>query len=104
MASGKRDYYEVLGVERTADGTVIKTAFRKLAMQFHPDRNPGDAEAETKFKECSEAYEVLSDPEKRVKYDRFGHQGFEGGFGGGAGGFSGANINDIFGGEVRERL
>jgi molecular chaperone DnaJ len=97
MASGKRDYYEVLAVERTADGTVIKTAFRKLAMQYHPDRNPGNAEAETKFKECSEAYEVLSDPEKRVKYDRFGHQGFEGGFGGGASGFSGANINDIFG-------
>lgn len=95
MAGGKRDYYEVLGVERNADEGALKSAFRKLAMQYHPDRNPGDAAAEEKYKECAEAYTVLSDPEKRMKYDRFGHGGFEG-FGGGAG-FQGVNINDIFG-------
>ncbi|MGV3622096.1 MAG: molecular chaperone DnaJ [Archangium sp.] len=91
----KRDYYEVLSVERTADGEVLKKAFRKLAMQYHPDRNPGDKDAEEKFKEGSEAYEVLSDPERRARYDRFGHQGMEG-FGGGSG-FNNVNINDIFG-------
>ncbi|MFZ5445483.1 MAG: molecular chaperone DnaJ [Myxococcota bacterium] len=94
MAS-KRDYYEVLGVERNADADALKKAFRKLAMQYHPDRNPGDKEAEEKFKEASEAYEVLSDPERRARFDRFGHQGVEG-FGGGAG-FNNVNINDIFG-------
>jgi molecular chaperone DnaJ len=89
----KRDYYEVLGVERNADADALKKAFRKLAMQYHPDRNPGDKEAEEKFKEASEAYEVLSDPDRRARFDRFGHQGVEG-FGSG---FGGANINDIFG-------
>lgn len=91
----KRDYYEVLSVERTADGEVLKKAFRRLAMQYHPDRNPGDKDAEEKFKEASEAYEVLSDADRRARYDRFGHQGVEG-FGGGSG-FNNVNINDIFG-------
>lgn len=91
----KRDYYEVLSVERTADGEVLKKAFRKMAMQYHPDRNPGDKDAEDKFKEASEAYEILSDPDRRARYDRFGHQGVEG-FGGGSG-FNNVNINDIFG-------
>lgn len=96
MASGsKRDYYEVLGVERNADADALKKAFRKLAMDFHPDRNPGDKGAEDKFKEISEAYEVLSDPDKRARFDRFGHAGL-GGFQPGEG-FAGANINDIFG-------
>ncbi|RKY80829.1 molecular chaperone DnaJ [candidate division KSB1 bacterium] len=81
----KRDYYEVLGVERNADTEEIKRSYRKLAMKYHPDRNPGDKEAEEKFKEAAEAYEVLSDPEKRERYDRFGHDGLKGG----AGGFSG---------------
>jgi molecular chaperone DnaJ len=94
MAS-KRDYYEVLGVERNADSDTLKRAFRKLAMQYHPDRNPGDKQAEDHFKEASEAYEILSDPERRARFDRFGHQGVEG-FGGGPG-FSNVNINDIFG-------
>jgi len=95
MAGAKRDYYEVLGVERNADADGLKKAFRKLAMQHHPDRNPGDKDAEEKFKEASEAYEVLSDAERRARYDRFGHQGVEG-FGG-QGGFNTVNINDIFG-------
>ncbi len=90
----KRDYYEVLGVDRSADADGLKKAFRKLAMQHHPDRNPGDKDAEEKFKESSEAYEVLSDPDRRARYDRFGHQGVEG-FGGS--GFNNVNINDIFG-------
>lgn len=94
MSTGsKRDYYEVLGVDRNADADALKRAFRKLAMQHHPDRNPGDHEAENKFKEASEAYEVLSDETKRARYDRFGHAGV-GGF---EGGFQGVNINDIFG-------
>jgi molecular chaperone DnaJ len=84
----KRDYYQVLGVARGADGTEIKAAYRKLAMQFHPDRNPGDAEAEVKFKEISAAYEVLKDDDKRAAYDQFGHAAFEGGMGG-MGGFGG---------------
>ncbi|MFN3481690.1 MAG: DnaJ domain-containing protein, partial [Rhabdaerophilum calidifontis] len=83
----KRDYYEVLGVTKGADDAALKSAFRKLAMQCHPDRNPGDAEAERRFKELNEAYQVLSDPQKRAAYDRFGHQAFEGGAGGGPGGF-----------------
>jgi molecular chaperone DnaJ len=93
----KRDYYEVLGVQRTATGQELKSAFRKLALQFHPDKNPNDKAAEDKFKECSEAYEILQDPDKRAKYDRFGHQA-PGGFGPSPfdAGFSG-NINDIFG-------
>lgn len=93
MSASKRDYYEVLGVERNADADSLKRAFRKAAMQHHPDRNPGDKEAEEKFKEASEAYEVLSDPDRRARYDRFGHQGVEG-F---QGGFNTVNINDIFG-------
>ena len=90
MAS-KRDYYEVLGVARSATADEIKSAYRKLAMKYHPDRNPGDKEAEEKFKEAAEAYDVLHDAEKRQRYDQFGHQGVGGqgfgGFGGSAHGF-----------------
>ncbi len=89
---GKRDYYEILGVEKNAGQDEIKKAYRKLAMQFHPDRNPGNKEAEEKFKEAAEAYEVLSNQEKRAKYDRFGHSGLKGGQD--FHGFS--NVNDIF--------
>ncbi|HPF13575.1 MAG: molecular chaperone DnaJ [Planctomycetes bacterium] len=89
----KRDYYEILGVVRESEQEVIKKAYRKLAMQHHPDRNPGDAEAEAKFKEAAEAYDVLGDPEKRAQYDRFGHQAFAGG-GRSGGGFQ--NMEDIF--------
>ena len=98
MAEQKRDYYEVLGVEKNADDAAIKKAYRVLAKKYHPDMNPGDAEAEKKFKEASEAYAVLSDPEKRRQYDQFGHAAFDGGAGG-AGGFdfSGADFGDIFG-------
>jgi len=94
--STKRDYYEILGVDKSSDADTIKKAYRKLAMQYHPDRNPGDQEAENKFKEAAEAYEVLSSSEKKAQYDRFGHQAFQGGMGGGGfnGGFS--DINDIF--------
>ena len=96
----KRDYYEVLGVARDADGTVLKSAYRKLAMQYHPDRNPGDAEAENRFKEVSEAYDTLKDEQKRAAYDRFGHAAFEnGGFGGARGGGPGdfaSAMSDIF--------
>ncbi len=89
----KRDYYEILGVTKSASADEIKKAYRKVAMQFHPDRNPGDKAAEEKFKEAAEAYEVLSDTDKRSKYDRFGHQAF----GPGTGGFSGSgNMEDIF--------
>src|SRR5713226_10772212 len=77
MATSKRDYYEVLGVSRQADDEEIKRAYRRLAMQFHPDRNAGDSEAEQKFKEAAEAYEVLRDSEKRQRYDRYGHAGLE---------------------------
>ncbi|WOE30875.1 MULTISPECIES: molecular chaperone DnaJ [unclassified Acinetobacter] len=90
----KRDYYEVLGVSKTASDDEIKKAYRKLAMKYHPDRNPDSAEAEDKFKEASEAYEVLSDSEKRSMYDRMGHQAFEGGMGGG--GFGGFSAEDVF--------
>lgn len=92
----KVDYYETLGVVRTADDKVIKTAYRKLAMQYHPDRNPNDAEAERKFLELGEAYDVLKDPQKRAAYDRFGHAAFENG-GGGAGGFGGFGGGGGFG-------
>ncbi|MGI5932405.1 MAG: molecular chaperone DnaJ, partial [Eubacterium sp.] len=98
MAEQKRDYYEVLGVDRSADDATIKKAYRKLAKKYHPDANPGDAEAEKKFKEASEAYAVLSDSEKRRQYDQFGHAAFEGGAGGGGGfDFSGMDMGDIFG-------
>jgi molecular chaperone DnaJ len=90
----KRDYYEVLGVSKSATTDEIKKAYRKVAMQFHPDRNPGDKEAEEKFKEAAESYGVLSDADKKAKYDRFGHAAFGPGAGGG-GGFSG-NTEDIF--------
>lgn len=95
----KRDYYEVLGVDRNADDNALKRAYRKLAKQYHPDMNPGDANAEAKFKEATEAYGVLSDPEKRRQYDQFGHAAFENGGAGGFGGFdfSGADFGDIFG-------
>ena len=104
--AAKRDYYEVLGVDKKADEKTIKSAYRKKAIQYHPDKNPGDKEAEEKFKEAAEAYDVLSNPEKRAKYDQFGHdmgpQGFPGGGGFHAGGFSMEDIfsqfGDIFGG------
>jgi molecular chaperone DnaJ len=94
----KMDYYEVLGVERTADDGELKSAYRKLAMQFHPDRNPNNPEAEERFKTCSEAYQVLSDPDKRAAYDRYGHAGVNGasGFGGGSP-FQQGDLGDIFG-------
>ena len=95
----KRDYYEVLGVSKSASDSELKSAYRKLAKKYHPDMNPGDKEAEAKFKEASEAYSVLSDADKRRQYDQFGHAAFEGGAGGGAGGFdfSGMDMSDIFG-------
>ncbi len=92
MAETKRDYYEVLGVPKDADEAALKKAYRVLAKKYHPDANPGDKEAEAKFKEASEAYSVLSDPEKRRKYDQFGHAAFEGGAGG-AGGYGGFDFN-----------
>ena len=98
----KRDYYEVLGVDKNADDATLKKAYRKLAKKYHPDVNPGDKEAEAKFKEATEAYSVLSDADKRRQYDQFGHAAFENGGGGGAGGFggfdfNGADMGDIFG-------
>ena len=89
----KRDYYEVLGVPKNADAQTIKKAYRQKAIQYHPDKNPGDKEAEEKFKEAAEAYEVLSNPEKREQYDRFGHAGVGGAAGGG---FQGFDMGDIF--------
>ena len=105
----KRDYYEVLGVQRGASADEIKKAYRKAAIQYHPDKNPGDKEAEEKFKEAAEAYDVLSNPDKKARYDQFGHEGMSGagGFGGSAGGFGGggftmedifSQFGDIFGG------
>src|SRR5438045_6296892 len=104
MVSQKRDYYEVLGVARTATSQELKSAFRKLAIQYHPDKNPGDKASEDRFKEASEAYKVLCDGEKRARYDRFGHQA-PGGFGPSPfeAGCSG-NTNDIFGDNVGEIL
>ncbi len=105
MAENKRDYYEVLGVEKSASAEEIKKAYRKKAMQYHPDRNPGDKTAEEKFKEVGEAYEVLSDDDKRARYDQFGFQGVDPNFGGGGGGYGGGfggfgdfgDLGDIFG-------
>ena len=89
----KRDYYEVLGVDKNVTPEELKKAYRKLALKYHPDRNPGDKEAEEKFKEAAEAYDVLSNPDKKAKYDQFGHAGLEG-----AGGFGGQgmSMDDIF--------
>ena len=105
MAENKRDYYEVLGVEKSASADEIKKAYRKSAMKYHPDRNPGDKQAEEKFKELGEAYEVLSDADKRARYDQFGFAGVDPNYGGGAGyggsgfgGFGGfGDFGDIFG-------
>ena len=98
----KRDYYEVLGVDKGASAEDIKKAYRKKAIQYHPDKNPGDKEAEEKFKEAAEAYDVLSDPQKRARYDQFGHAGMSGQGGFSSGGFSMEDIfsqfGDIFGG------
>src|SRR5712671_8166229 len=95
----KRCYYEVLEVERTVNDGELKTAFRKLAMKWHPDRNPGDKSSETRFKEINEAYEILKDPDKRAAYDRFGHAAFEQGGGGAGPGFGsdfGSAFSDLF--------
>ena len=96
----KRDYYEVLGLSKGATDEEIKKAYRRLAKQYHPDMNPGDKVAESKFKEVNEAYDVLGDPDKKAKYDQYGHAAFDpsSGFGGGGGGFGfdGFDISDIF--------
>ena len=97
MAESKRDYYEVLGVDRSADEAAIKKAYRVLAKKYHPDANPGDKEAEKKFKEASEAYAVLSDLEKRKQYDQFGHAAFDGSAGAGGFDFNNMDMGDIFG-------
>lgn len=99
MADSKRDYYEVLGVDKNADESTLKNAYRKLAKKYHPDMNPGDKDAEAKFKEASEAYAILSDPDKRRQYDQFGHAAFEQGGAGGYGGFdfNSMDFGDIFG-------
>ena len=97
MAENKRDYYEVLGVQKSASADEIKKAYRKAAMKYHPDRNPGDKEAEAKFKEVGEAYEVLSDDSKRQRYDQFGFAGVDPSYGGGGNGPYGAGFNG-FGG------
>ena len=95
----KRDYYEVLGVAKNASDAELKKAYRKLAKKYHPDVNPGDKEAEAKFKEATEAYGILSDPDKRKQYDQFGHAAFENG-GGGAGGFGGFDFNGADMGDI----
>ncbi|RYE11088.1 MAG: molecular chaperone DnaJ, partial [Sphingobacteriales bacterium] len=89
----KRDYYEILGVAKTSSADEIKKAYRKIALQYHPDRNPGDKDAEEHFKEAAEAYDVLSNPDKRAQYDRFGHAGMGGG-GRGQGGPGGMRMED----------
>jgi molecular chaperone DnaJ len=91
----KRDFYEILGVDKNVDEGTLKKAYRKAAMEFHPDKNPGDKIAEEKFKECAEAYEILNNPDKRAKYDRYGHAGIEN-MGGGHGGGGNMNMEDIF--------
>lgn len=96
MPAAQRDYYEVLSVERTADGEEIKRAYRRMAMKYHPDRNPGDTDAEIKFKECAEAYEVLSDDQKRKIYDQFGHEGLKRGGGPATHDFTRMDVHDIF--------
>ena len=94
MSDTEKDYYKILGVERTATEEEIKTAYKKMAIKYHPDRNPGDKEAEEKFKEAAEAYDVLHDPDKRSRYDQFGSAGLNGG---GFSGFSGGmGMDDIF--------
>jgi molecular chaperone DnaJ len=102
MAATEIDYYELLEVSRDADGGTLKSSYRKLAMKYHPDRNPGDAEAESKFKAIGEAYECLKDPQKRAAYDRFGHAAFQQGMGGGGGGHPGADFGDI--GDIFETI
>ena len=95
----KKDYYEILGISKTATEAEIKSSYRTLAKKYHPDLNPNNPEAELKFKEVSEAYEVLINADKRAAYDRFGHAAFEGGQGGysaGFGGFEGADLSDLF--------
>ena len=101
MSATDIDFYEVLGVSRDADGATVKSAYRKMAMKYHPDRNPGDSEAEARFKACSAAYEVLKDPQKRAAYDRYGHQAFQQGMGGG-GGHPGADFSDL--GDIFETI
>jgi len=108
--STTRDYYEVLGIVKGADGEEIKRSYRRLAMKHHPDRNPGDAEAESKFKECAEAYEVLSDDQKRTVYDQYGHEGLRGRGAAAGHDFNRMNVedifsmfNDIFGGQAQTR-
>jgi len=92
----KRDYYEILGVAKGAEQAAIKKAYRKLAIKYHPDKNPDNKEAEEKFKEAAEAYEILSDQQKRARYDRYGHAGVGGNAGAGFGGRGGMTMEDIF--------
>ena len=102
MAENKRDYYEVLGVQKGAGADEIKKAYRKMAMKYHPDRNPGDKNAEEKFKEVGEAYEVLSDDEKRARYDQYGFAGVDPNFN--PGGFGGGGFGGGFGFDVGSRF
>ncbi|MEO8255000.1 MAG: DnaJ C-terminal domain-containing protein, partial [Flavobacterium sp.] len=92
----KKDFYDILGVAKNADAAAIKKAYRKRAIEFHPDKNPGDKAAEEKFKEAAEAYEILGDADKKAKYDQYGHQAFDGSGGFGGGGHGGMNMDDIF--------